>query len=62
MRIFNVPYTAARKTRLRRTGRLLPPEPPVPRPFDFGFTASRPLVPLPAVLMFLKKGPHRCWL
>jgi hypothetical protein len=26
---------------------------PTPRPFDFGFTARRPLVPLPAVSMFL---------
>jgi hypothetical protein len=26
---------------------------PVPRPFDFGFTARCPLVPLPAVMLFL---------
>ncbi|HZQ47003.1 MAG TPA: hypothetical protein VFC07_08330 [Verrucomicrobiae bacterium] len=30
--------------------------PPVPRPFDFGFTAKRPLVPLAAVAMFLNKS------
>ncbi len=28
---------------------------PVPRPFDFGFTASCPLVPLPAIMLFLNK-------
>jgi hypothetical protein len=27
--------------------------PPVPKPFDFGISARRPLVPLPAVSMFL---------
>jgi AraC-like DNA-binding protein len=31
------------------------PVAPVPRPFDFGFTASCPLVPLPAVMLFLNK-------
>src|SRR5260221_12349369 len=29
---------------------------PVPRPFDFGFTERRPLVPLPAVVMFLGRA------
>src|SRR5262245_46033253 len=28
---------------------------PVPRPFDFGFTARRPLVPLSAACLFLNK-------
>jgi len=28
---------------------------PVPRPFDFGFSERRPLVPLPAVMMFLDR-------
>jgi hypothetical protein len=28
---------------------------PVPRPFDFGFTASCPLVPMPAVMLFLNR-------
>ena len=28
---------------------------PIPRAFDFGFTARRPLVPLPAVTMFLNR-------
>jgi hypothetical protein len=28
---------------------------PVPRPFDFGFTARCPLVPLPAVMLFLNR-------
>ncbi|HEX3800751.1 MAG TPA: hypothetical protein VH413_18805 [Verrucomicrobiae bacterium] len=43
----------------RRRGR--PPRPvvaPIPRPFDFGFTARRPLVPMPAVCMFLNKKPR----
>jgi hypothetical protein len=31
------------------------PVAPVPRPFDFGFTASCPLVPLPAVMLFLNQ-------
>jgi hypothetical protein len=31
---------------------------PIPRPFDFGFTAMRPLVPMAAVAMFLNKRPH----
>jgi len=54
MRIFDVPFTAPRETRPRRAPA---PVAPVPRPFDFGFTACRPLVPLPAVLMFLNKRP-----
>jgi len=29
---------------------------PVPQPFDFGFTARRPLLPLSAVAMFLNKS------
>jgi hypothetical protein len=33
--------------------------PPVPRPFDFGFTARRPLVPMRAVTMFLDRGPRQ---
>lgn len=28
---------------------------PVPRPFDFGFTASCPLVPMPAIMLFLNR-------
>jgi hypothetical protein len=28
---------------------------PVPRPFDFGFTASWPLVPMPAIMLFLNR-------
>jgi hypothetical protein len=28
---------------------------PVPRPFDFGLTARCPLVPLPAIMLFLNK-------
>jgi hypothetical protein len=55
MRIFTIPCPATRKVRPQRATRPVAPEPPVPRPFDFGFTASRPLVPLPAVLMFLNK-------
>jgi len=31
------------------------PVAPVPRPFDFGFTARCPLVPLPAVMLFLNQ-------
>ena len=31
---------------------------PVPRPFDFGFTARRPMVPLAAVMLFLNKDAH----
>jgi len=31
---------------------------PVPRPFDFGFTERRPLVPLPAVMMFLDRSAN----
>ncbi len=33
--------------------------PPVPRPFDFGFTARRPLVPLAAVMMFLNQSARQ---
>jgi hypothetical protein len=33
-----------------------PLAPPVPRPFDFGFTERRPLVPMRAVTMFLNKN------
>lgn len=43
----------------RRRGRprkAKPVAPPVPRAFDFGFTARRPLVPLAAVTMFLDKS------
>jgi hypothetical protein len=29
---------------------------PIPRPFDFGFTARRPLIPLRAVSLFLDQG------
>src|SRR5579871_6890261 len=32
---------------------------PIPRPFDFGFTARRPLVPLRAVSMYLDKGTRQ---
>jgi hypothetical protein len=32
-----------------------PPVAPLPRPFDFGFTARCPLVPLPAVMLFLDR-------
>jgi hypothetical protein len=31
---------------------------PTPRPFDFGFTAMRPLVPMPAIAMFLNQKPR----
>jgi hypothetical protein len=31
---------------------------PIPRPFDFGFTAQRPLVPMRAVTMFLNLSPR----
>jgi len=31
------------------------PVAPVPRPFDFGFTANCPLVPMPAVMLFLNR-------
>ena len=31
------------------------PVAPVPRPFDFGFTARCPLVPLPAAMLFLNQ-------
>lgn len=53
MKIFRVPFV------------ILPPKqcksrrkefaPPIPRPFDFGFTKRRPLLPMPAVAMFLNK-------
>ena len=56
MRLFDAPYIAPREPRPRR---LAVPAPPVPRAFDFGFTARRPLVPWPAVLMFLNQRPAK---
>lgn len=45
-------FAGFNSTRLRRCSL----NAPVPQPFDFGFTARRPLVPLSAVAMFLNKS------
>jgi hypothetical protein len=52
MKIVTVPFTWSKSPRPRRE---LPVVAPLPRPFDFGFTARCPLVPLPAAMLFLNK-------
>jgi hypothetical protein len=52
MNIVTVPFTWSKSPRPRRE---LPVVPPVPRPFDFGFTARCSLVPLAAAMLFLNK-------
>lgn len=51
MRIIRLPFTSPKFVR-QRCEKVVPP---VPKPFDFGYTARRPLVPMSAVMMFLNK-------
>jgi len=44
----------AKRRRCHRVAKKIVP--PVPRPFDFGFTPQRPLVPMRAVTMFLNRN------
>ena len=56
MKVFRTPiYPMAEKS-----ARPKPPDivPPVPRPFDFGLAACRPLVPMPAAVLFLNRNGH----
>ena len=52
MREFRYPSLPLKPEPPRRTAI----EPPVPRPFDFGFSALRPLVPLSAAILFLNRN------
>lgn len=52
MNIFPVPFTWSKSPRPRREPAVVAP---VPRAFDFGFTARTPLVPLPAAMLFLNR-------
>ncbi len=52
MNVYRQPFTWSQSPRPRRE---LPVVAPVPRPFDFGFSASHPLVPLPAAVLFLNR-------
>jgi hypothetical protein len=59
MHVFHLPFNAPDDDDARPARKPTPvaaPPPPRPRPFDFGFTARRPLVPLPAVLLYLNKN------
>ena len=51
MRIIRLPFTSPKFARKCREKVV----PPVPKRFDFGYTARRPLVPMSAVMMFLNK-------
>ncbi len=53
MRILRVPFIIPSKKPCVPSRRVVAP---VPRAFNFGFTARRPLVPLSAVTMFLNKS------
>ena len=52
MKAFRYPSLPVKDGRKRRVELV----PPVPGPFEFGFSALRPLVPLPAAVLFLNRN------